>query len=444
MKRYFNKRIMIISTAAILLTAFFCTYAYYRVFREEVVENLKVYCRLLSESALLEDDKAMSRYADEMYDDNIRLTLVSKTGEVLFDDMANAEDLSNHRNRAEIEEAMEKGEGSSVRRSETINRTNYYYAIRLENGSVLRAARESRSMFALFMNALPVIFLSILLIFLVCLLTVSLSTRKFLAPIEALASNMDTPENVEIYEELAPIINHIKDQHRSIMEYADLRQDFTANVTHELKTPLTVISGYSELIEKGLAGEEDTRKFAGEIYKSANRQLTLINDILRLTELDFADPSEFVMEPVDLYAISKTCVEMLEVKAESHQVSLRLEGEPTEVMANHDMIEEIVYNLCDNAIRYNKPGGHVIITAEKGCLTVSDNGIGIPEEYHTRIFERFFRVDKSRSKKTGGTGLGLAIVKHTATLQGAELFVDSTENVGTTIGVRFPMINDSV
>ena len=444
MKRFFNKRIMIISTAAILLTAFFCTYAYYRVFREEVVENLKVYCRLLSESAVLEDDNALNRYADELYEDNIRLTLVGKDGEVIFDNMAKVEDLNNHKNRAEIEEAMEYGEGSSVRRSETINRTNYYYAIRLENGSILRAARESRSIFDLFLNALPVIFLATLLILFVCFVTVNLSARRFLAPIEALASNMDTPENIEIYEELTPIINHIKDQHRSIMEYADLRQDFTANVTHELKTPLTVISGYAELIEKGLTGEEDTRKFAGEISKSANRQLTLINDILRLTELDFADPSEFAMEPVDLYAICKTCVEMLEVKAESHQVKLRLEGEPTEIMANHDMIEEIVYNLCDNAIRYNKPGGYVIISVEKGRLTVSDNGIGIPEEYHSRIFERFFRVDKSRSKKTGGTGLGLAIVKHTATLHGAELFVDSKENVGTTIGVRFPMITGSV
>jgi len=444
MKRFFNIRIMIISTAAILLTAFFCTYAYYRVFREEIMENLKVYCRLLSETALLEDERALNRYADEMYENNIRLTLVRKNGEVIFDNMAKAEDLSNHKNREEIEEAMEDGEGSSVRRSETINRTNYYYAIRLENGSILRAARESHSIFNLFWNALPVIILAIMLVLFICFLTVSLSARQFLAPIEALASNMDTPENIEIYEELAPIISHIKDQHRNIMEYADLRQDFTANVTHELKTPLTVISGYSELIEKGLTGEEDTRKFAGEISKSANRQLTLINDILRLTELDFADPSEFVMEPVDLYAISKTCVEMLEMKAESHQVSLRLEGGPTEVTANHDMIEEIVYNLCDNAINYNKPGGYVIISAENGCLTVSDNGIGIPEEYHSRIFERFFRVDKSRSKKTGGTGLGLAIVKHMATLHGAELSVDSKENEGTTIGVRFPMDNDSV
>ena len=200
MKRFFNKRIMIISTAAILLTAFFCTYAYYRVFREEVVENLKVYCRLLSESAVLEDDNALNRYADELYEDNIRLTLVGKDGEVIFDNMAKVEDLNNHKNRAEIEEAMEYGEGSSVRRSETINRTNYYYAIRLENGSILRAARESRSIFDLFLNALPVIFLATLLILFVCFVTVNLSARRFLAPIEALASNMDTPENIEIYD----------------------------------------------------------------------------------------------------------------------------------------------------------------------------------------------------------------------------------------------------
>ena len=234
-----------------------------------------------------------------------------------------------------------------------------------------------------------------------------------------------------------PFFN-IRKQHQDIVEHAKVRQEFTANVSHELKTPLTAISGYAELIENGLTLEEDTLKFAGEIHKSAARLLTLINDILRLSEFDVSVKDDFEMEEVNLYDIARTCGEMMELKARDHDVVITVQGEHSFITANKDMMEEIIYNLCDNAIRYNRPGGRVEVIVNDKTLHIKDTGIGIPEEYQARVFERFFRVDKSRSRKTGGTGLGLAIVKHIAYIHEAEIEMESQPGIGTEIMIRFP------
>ncbi len=438
MKQYINRRIMIIASAAILMTAVFCTLASYRVFREEIKDNLRICTRLLSDKEDIRNERVLSKYASELYNDSIRLTLISEDGDVIFDNVARIERLDNHLNREEIEKAIENGEGYSVRRSATINRTNYYYAVRLEDGSILRTARETHSIINIFWNAVPMFLIVILILLVVCYFSSRALTSHLLAPVEALASDMDHPETIHTYAELEPIIEHIRNQHNDILAHANLRQEFTANVSHELKTPLTAISGYAELIENGLAGEEDTRKFAEEIHKNANRLLILINDILRLSEFDVLTESDFETEETDLYEIAGTCVDMLAFKAREHDVSILLEGEKTLVTANKDMMEEVIYNLCDNAIRYNKPGGYVHIYAGDHTIKVSDNGIGIPPEYQKRVFERFFRVDKSRSKRTGGTGLGLAIVKHIVTLHGAEMTLESTPEQGTEITIRFP------
>ena len=438
MKQYINKRIMIIASAAILMTAVFCTFACYRVFREEVKENLRICTRLLSDRENIQDEAVLSKYASELYNDSIRLTLISKEGDVIFDNVARIEGLDNHLNREEIEEAIENGEGYSIRRSATINRTNYYYAVRLEDGSILRTARESHSIINIFWNAVPVILFVILILLVICYFSSQALTTNLLAPVEAIAANMNHPETIHTYAELEPIIEHIRNQHNDILDHANLRQEFTANVSHELKTPLTSISGYAELIENGLAGEDDTQKFAAEIHKNADRLLTLINDILRLSEFDGLKESDFETEEVDLYDIAGTCLDMLEFKAREHDISFSLEGEKTLVTANRNMMDEVVYNLCDNAIRYNRPGGYIRVYVGDHKLMVSDNGIGIPPEYQHRVFERFFRVDKSRSKRTGGTGLGLAIVKHIVTLHGAELSLESAPEQGTRVTIQFP------
>ena len=202
----------------------------------------------------------------------------------------------------------------------------------------------------------------------------------------------------------------IRQQHEDILKSARMRQEFTANVSHELKTPLTAISGYAELIEHGMAGQEDTVRFAGEIHKNASRLLTLINDIIQLSELD-SDTNKVEYTDVDLYQVASDCVDMLKMNAEKQDVTMRLCGKPSIVFADRQQMEELVYNLCDNAIRYNRRGGSVTVTVntegQTVFLSVKDTGIGIPREHQERVFERFYRVDKSRSKATGGTGLGV-------------------------------------
>jgi two-component system phosphate regulon sensor histidine kinase PhoR len=248
------------------------------------------------------------------------------------------------------------------------------------------------------------------------------------------------------YQELKPFAQTIWNQHENISQQLKelekserIRQEFTANVSHELKTPLTSISGYAELIENGMTKTEDLSRFGSEIRKNATRLLHLINDILELSELDEAD-IDVVKEPVDLYEIAKKCVELLVLSARKHQVNLTLTGSKSIVNANKDMMEELINNLCDNAIRYNRPGGSVNVNIYKDGeftkLVVKDTGIGIPKEHLERIFERFYRVDKSRSKETGGTGLGLAIVKHIVAKHGEQLHIESEVGVGTVITIE--------
>lgn len=217
------------------------------------------------------------------------------------------------------------------------------------------------------------------------------------------------------------------------------RREFTANVSHELKTPLQSIIGSAELLESGLVSPEDTGRFVGNIKKEATRLVSLINDIIRLSQID--EGNEPVNEAVDLYEIAKEVVEILSASATKKQVELQLNGKSCIMNGIRRYLYEIIYNLCDNAIRYNKEGGKVTIDLEQKnnntILSVTDTGIGIPAEHQSRIFERFYRVDKSHSKETGGTGLGLSIVKHAVAYHGGKIKLDSTVNVGTTITVCF-------
>lgn len=222
---------------------------------------------------------------------------------------------------------------------------------------------------------------------------------------------------------------------------AKMRQEFTANVSHELKTPLTAISGYSELIENGMiSSESEIRRMAGEIHSNSGRLITLINDVIRLSELD--EEQEEVLQKIPLLVAAKSCVQMLQINAEKHGVTLTLEGEEVSLWGTRQMVDEVLYNLCDNAIRYNKENGSVTVKVHRqndcAVLIVQDTGIGIPEECQERIFERFYRVDKGRSKSTGGTGLGLAIVKHILVRLKGKLSLVSKPGEGTTITIVFP------
>ena len=384
-----------------------------------------------------EDSKRMQQYAESTQ--NLRITVVDADGQVIYDTNTDINTLDNHRDRPEIADAFDSGKGQSIRTSSTINSSNYYYAIRLSDGRVLRVAKETSSIVNIFTQVLPVIMLIIIVLSILSFYVSHYLTRSLVKPIEQMASNLDHLEYVDTYKELEPFINLIREQHEDILNAARMRQEFTANVSHELKTPLTSISGYSELIENGMAGEENVARFAGEIRQSAGRLISLINDIIELAELDGNKDNKIVFEDVNLYEIAVTTIHMLSPVAEKRNIHFRLSGDEYVVKGNKDMLEEVTYNLCDNAIRYNNDGGNIWIEidAKNHTMSVRDDGIGISEENKARVFERFFRVDKSRSKKTGGTGLGLAIVKHIVELHDARIILESEEGEGTCITVVF-------
>ena len=224
-------------------------------------------------------------------------------------------------------------------------------------------------------------------------------------------------------------------------ERESLRREFTSNISHELKTPLTSISGFAEIISSGIADPADVSRFAENIHKEATRLITLVGDIIRLSQLDGGE-IPYDEESIDLLLMANEVKERLTNLAERAEISISVDGESAMVMGNATIIGEMIYNLCDNAIKYNRAGGFVEISVFSGdkesCISVSDNGIGIPKDKQDRVFERFYRVDKSHSKAIGGTGLGLSIVKHAAAYHKAKILFDSEEGVGTKVVLSFP------
>lgn len=440
MKKKINIRFIMIAALAIVVTALSAMLVYYNILKEQVFGDLKAYAHVIE---LLNIDDLAAGIEKDPYnpiDDDLRITLIGAEGEVLYESLLNKDEMDNHYERPEIIEAREKGEGEAIRYSATSGTHTFYYAERLQNGNVLRIGRDSVSVNRIMVNTLVIVLVIALCILFVCMGISHYLTKKLVEPIEKLATNIMLVDENNVYEEIRPFVNTIKEQHVNIINNAQLRQEFTANVSHELKTPLTAISGYAELIGNGMTGKEDTIRFSNEIHSNANRLLSLINDIIKLSELDEAD-HQMEMERIDLYKLAENCVQMMQVTAEKQGIRLTLQGESTMAMANKGLMDEVFYNLCSNAIRYNKPGGSVTVTVgtkdERPFLSVADTGIGIPKECQERVFERFYRVDKSRSKSTGGTGLGLAIVKHIVAQHNAALHLDSELDEGTTIEIVF-------
>ena len=441
MKIRINIRLVGIAILAIIATVIGTTMIYYNLFEGQVRSDLSVSAKLLKDTKYFESVDIDVDQIDLSTDlDELRVTWIDKDGTVLYDNDASAEQLQNHYDRPEIQEAFKQGEGEAVRRSDTMNEDTFYYALRLDNGTVLRVATNAQSIWAVFISAIPIILLIILLIISICIAISHLLTKQLLKPIEVMVENLENADYESPYRELDPLAEMLRTQHTDILSAAKVRQDFTANVSHELKTPLTAISGYAELLEGGMVGPEKQNHFYQEIRKNADRLLALINDILRLSDLDRKD-SELHFTEVDLYETVSECMEVLSVNAKQRNVTIELEGERSIVWGNKDMLKELVENLGQNAIRYNNPNGKVKISVGtmdgQVALTVKDNGIGIPASEQQRIFERFYRVDKSRSKATGGTGLGLAIVKHIVEIHDAKIELDSAPGVGTTISVLF-------
>ena len=439
MKKKIYTRMTIVSVAVMFATMVMTVGILYNLFREQIMEDLRTHVHILKTT------EAVLEYVEKGYDpkiDNLRITVINQNGKVQYDSNADIGSMDNHGDRPEVQAAMRSGCGDDIRKSSTLDNNTYYYAEKLEDGRVIRVAKEVVSMAQFYMKILPILIVEIILTIIICIIVARFLAKRLIQPIELMAQNLDSDSSEATYEEIQPFMDKIRSQHNDLKKSTKVRQDFTANVSHELKTPLASISGYAELIETGMAQEKDIRHFAGEIHKSSNRLLSLINDIIEMSKLDVMD-NDLEMHPVSLSEEAISCVERLKLNAEQHDISIStdlLENNCI-IMANQEMLQEVIYNLCDNAIRYNKEGGHVWVSVfrqgDKAFLQVKDDGIGIPEEEQDRVFERFYRVDKARSKKTGGTGLGLAIVKHIAEQHNAEIKIDSKLGEGTIISVIF-------
>jgi two-component system phosphate regulon sensor histidine kinase PhoR len=497
-------------------------------------------------------------YLEQLQSDHYRLTWIDTDGTVLYDTETGNEELENHKDRAEVKTAFEKGIGESTRYSATLMEKTRYYAKRLEDGTVLRISAKYATTGLLVLGMLqPIIFIIIGALLLSGVLASRLS-KRIVEPLNNL--DLERPLENETYEEISPLLNRINRQSGEIskqlrrleektdefnqitesmkeglvlldnkgivlsinpaarnifgsdtqgavghdflrldrsrtlsaaiektfeeghseiriermgreyqldisriesagkvlgavmlafditeQEYAERnRREFTANVSHELKTPLQGIIGSADLIETGMVKPEDMPRFIGHIRKEATRLVALIEDIIRLSQLD--EGNELPCEEFDLMDIAEEVEQNLESAAGARDITLSLSGRNAIMYGVRRLMYEIVYNLCDNAIKYNLPGGKVEIMVdrkdEEAVLCVKDNGIGIAPEHQDRVFERFYRVDKSHSKSSGGTGLGLSIVKHAVQYHHGKLELKSEIRKGTEITVHFPIEAD--
>ena len=388
-------------------------------------------------------------YLDGLNNGNYRITWVSPEGEVLFDDEADTTTMQNHMERPEIRQALKEGYGEASRHSYTLADQQYYAAKRLPDGSVLRMSVAQLSVWSLLFGFGQPICFVILAALILSYVLASRIAAKIVKPINEL--DLTHPRQYygkENYEEIEPLLRHIADQQTQIKtdqeeieKAALIRQEFSANVSHELKTPLHAISGYAELLENGLVKEEDIKPFAEKIHAESLRMTRLVEDIIDLTKLDNGG-TEMKWEDCDFYRITENAVDTLEAAASAMDISFTVSGETAPVTAIPQLLYSIAYNLCDNAIKYNYRGGSVSVSvlqnAQHTVLTVRDTGIGIPAEEQDRIFERFYRVDKSRSKEAGGTGLGLSIVKHAVLIHHGTIRLSSSPGKGAEFVVSIP------
>lgn len=483
-----------------------------------------------------------------------RVTYVDKDGTVLFDNLADSRDMENHGQREEIQEAREKGFGTAVRNSHTLSRKTMYYAMKLEDGTILRVSSVQYNVPALLGGMVQPVLIMLVAMTALAAWIASRVSRHIVEPVNAL--DLEHPEENQVYDEIAPLLTKINrqqkslkheiaeakrqqeefsiitenmeegflviDAHTEVLSYnssalrllgagtqngrqsvltlnrsegfqnliervlegkhmvtnldfqgrscqvaanpvwqedkvtgavivildvtermrgEQMRREFTANVSHELKTPLTSISGFAEIINDGFVKPEDTKKFAGRIFKEAQRLITLVNDVIKISQLD---EGKFFCEKeaVDLYEAAREILKRLEERAKENNIHLYLYGPHVKVNTVRVILEEVLYNLCDNGLKYNKQNGSLTVTiseeAGRTQIVVEDTGIGISEEDKMRIFERFYRVDKSHSKAIGGTGLGLSIVKHGSMFLGADVKVESTLGEGSRFVLTMP------
>lgn len=471
-------------------------------------------CTVLSQS-LGEDGLSGQNAADWISGLDLgdtRITLLDPEGDVLYDSVtADPTTLPNHMDRPEVAQAAREGAGTSVRHSSTVGNMSIYRAQRLEGGDILRVSIDRDGATLLFARSAGVLAVAAVVLVAGCWGVSLTLSRRLVAPILRI-DPASGAAGKHTYAELEPLVERLDSQQQMLVRQMEelrnsdaMRQQFTANVTHELKTPLTSIAGASELIRDGIAQPQDVPNFAARIHDEAEHMTDLVNDILTLSRLDESERADDPrlmgkIEAVDLLSVSRSVADRLASASEVARVKISVTGSAQVVRGQPRLLDEMVYNLCDNAIRYNAPGGHVRVevgrmpfepegfehpgahdipqtqalrapdsprehqvldkvatslATEEGSsgklagvllmpgpgvpyVRVSDDGRGIPPESRRKVFERFYRVEQSRSRTGGGTGLGLAIVKHAAAFHGCGILLTSTLGEGTSITVTFP------
>ncbi|MBQ6223229.1 MAG: hypothetical protein IJJ44_11510 [Solobacterium sp.] len=430
-------------TVLISCIAFLMVISYNRYTQEQMIQ-------LRNETELVTRGIAMNResYLKDLDTENFRITWITSEGRILYENGTDVEGMEVPLEQEEIQGALANGYGESSRYS-SVSEKQLYTARKLPDGTIICLSVTLASIWALLARISPVIIAAALAAWWLSRSIAFKLPKKIVEPLNdlTLEEQMST-EKAPVYEEIRPLLKRLDDQYKQIQKDREelertslIRQEFTANASHELKTPLHVISGYAELLEHGMVKEEDIPSFAGKIRAEAQRMTKLVEDIIDLSKLD-SGGKDMNRENTDLYRIAQNAAESLEAEAEQNQIRLSVEGENTIIAGIPQVLYSIVYNLCLNAIKYSDPGNDVRILVEnrdnEAVLSVTDHGIGIPQEELDRIFERFYRIDKSHSKEVGGTGLGLSIVKHGAKIHDAEIKVSSEVGKGSVFTVIFP------
>ncbi len=399
---------------------------------EDAVAKEAIYLQKAIDASSEEYIQDIASYVGES-----RITLIDQTGTVLFDSKKGSETMENHGGREEVVNAFQTGEGETKRVSSTIGKYTHYHARLLANGDVIRVSQTTDSVLDTIWSMIPSMLLIGVILWLIAMSVARLETIRMIEPINQL--DVDHPRKNKVYEELTPLLIRMEQNNQERDKNANMRKEFSANVSHELRTPLTSISGYAELMKNGLVRAEDMSRFSGIIYDEANRLIGLVEDIIKLSKLD-EGTVELEKEEVDLYQMIQEINKRLFLQAEAKNIKVRIQGAPTKYTGIKRVLDEMIYNILENAIKYNVQGGTVDVqlnsTNSQIILAIEDSGIGIPEGLNDRVFERFYRVDKSHSKETGGTGLGLSIVKHGAILHNAEVTLDSELGSGTKVTIK--------
>ena len=377
----------------------------------------------------------------EGLDNTNRVTWIGKEGTVVFDSEYQLP-ISNQSSYAEVSSALQTGEGRATRKSGSSGQQTMYLAKRLDDGSVLRLSRPVGAVWYALVAVSPMLWVLILVLMISGILAFR-AAKQIVTPI----NNLDLENHGNNpYPELSPLLDKIEEQKIMIQEEAsvreEMRREFSANVSHELKTPLTSISGFAELMSQDAVPPDKVSEFSKDIYKESQRLIALIDDIIKLSRLD--EEADFPpKEDIDLYELATDVADNLRPVANKNNIFIDVKGGPACISGVYQLLYEMTFNLCDNAVKYNYPGGKVIIEVSEGethiKLSVTDTGIGIPKEHQKRVFERFYRVDKSHSREIGGTGLGLSIVKHGAMYHNADIDLESEPGKGTKITMTFPV-----